>query len=63
MQILRFDNLSIRRQASFRDRDANGLFLACTKDFKRDNIAYVHIEHHINDVILTGDLNGAFAYG
>ena len=29
---INFDNLSIRRQASFRDRDADGLFLACAKD-------------------------------
>lgn len=54
--------MSICRQAILCNRDANGLFLACAKDFQRDNVAYAHVEHHINDVILTGDIGCIVAY-
>ena len=55
--------LLIRRQAVLRDRDGNGLFLACAKDFKCDNVAHAHIEHHIDYVILAGDVGCVVAHG
>ena len=55
--------MSICRQAILCNRDANGLFLACAKDMKCDNVAHAHVEHHIDDVILTGDLGGVAVYG
>ena len=50
----------IPRQATFRNGDAYGLFLTTAKDFKCDDVAYTHVEHHIDDMVLTGDL-GDFA--
>ena len=62
--VLRIDNLIVylvaEDQASLRNGDAYGLFLTTAKDFKYDNVAYTHFEHHIYDMVLTGDL-GDFA--
>ena len=55
--------LLIRRQAIFRNGDANDLFFAAAKDFERDNIIRTNVKHHIDDVILTGDLGGVTVYG
>ena len=45
------------------NRDTNALFFVRAKDFQRDNVANPHVEHHIDDVILTGDLGGVAVHG
>ena len=50
--------LLVRRQTAFCNGDAYGLFLTTAKDFKCDNVAYTHVKHHIDDMVLTGDLGG-----
>ena len=54
--------MSIRRQATLCNRDANDLFLAIAKDLKCDNVTHAHVEHHIDDVILTSDFGRIAVY-
>ena len=53
----------ILSQAIFRDGDAHFHLLVAAKNFKRYNVTHAHVEHHINDVILTGDFSGVAVYG
>ena len=50
----------VRSQTTLCNSYAHGLFLSASEDIKNDNIAYTHVEHHIDDMVLTGDL-GDFA--
>ena len=53
--------LLILRQATFRNGDAHGHLLAAAKDFECNDVTCAHVEHHIDDMVLTGDLSG-FAF-
>ena len=50
----------ILRQATFRNGDAYSHLLAAAKNFECNDVTYTHVEHHIDDMVLTGDL-GDFA--
>ena len=53
----------ILRQATFRNGDAYGHLLDAAKNFECNDVTYTHVEHHIDDMILTGDLGGIAVHG
>ena len=53
----------VRSQTALGNSDADTHFFTAPKDIKSDNVAYTHVEHHIDDMILTGDLGGVTVYG